>query len=263
MEYIATLTIGSALGSSILGVLFALVYMKKNNIYKRLKINVNYASAPSSYFFINLKPSSSFEIINTPVQMMTTGDNHLYLGTIGNNLKELYYTPGVSGYQLFHETDYDILQDVFNTFWKEQGLFKPDVHTKENLVCLHIRRGDKLVYEKSLKVNSIEEYSRTIEELSLTKNTILILTDQYDTYTDFKAARPEWDVQTSASDSNVGFNISSINTQSSEIVQKEVERMLDDFNLIFNSSYFIGTRSSSVSYIGRLLKNNKNFVLLD
>ena len=258
--YIATLLEGSALGSSILGVVFALVYMKQNNINEKLKVNIHGASSTAKYFFENFS-SDLFEIICMPISnRLINGLTHP--GTTDIDSVELFYTPGTPGYSLF-ETDYDILQEIFTIFWKSFGLLDNISIVNSNYTCLHIRRGDKLIYEKSLKVHSINEYASKIEEYKLQESSIVIVTDQYDTFLDFKTSHPNWNISTTSLPDNKGFNITNINKDSEYNIKKEVTRMLEDFNYIIKSNYFIGTRSSTVSFLGKLLRKNINSILLD
>jgi hypothetical protein len=247
MNYAATLLIGSALGSSILGVVFALVYMRTNNITEKLKININYASAPAKFFFAKLEPNSLFEIVDMPIETRDVPS------TVGLDAKELFYTPGTPGYELF-ETNFDVLVDTFTVFWESIGLMNTG---SENYTCVHIRRGDKLIYETFLKVNSIEEYIKEIETLGLQNKPIVVITDDYPTFSEFKNQRPEWNITTTSTSSNLGFNITKINDESPEVVKLEVERILEDLKILSKSGYFIGTKSSSVSFIGKLLKNKQ------
>jgi hypothetical protein len=258
--FIATLLEGSALGSSILGVVFALVYLKQNNINEKLKVNIHGASSTAKYFFKHFS-SNLFEIINMPISNRVINEI-THPGTTGVDSVELFYTPGTPGYSLF-ETDYGILQESFTEFWNSLGLFDNVSNINSNYTCLHIRRGDKLIYEKSLKVNSINEYASKVEDHKLQESSIVIVTDQYDTFLDFKTLYPSWNITTTSLPENKGFNITNINKDTNDNIKKEVNRMLEDFNYILKSNYFIGTRSSTVSYIGKLLKKNINSILLD
>jgi hypothetical protein len=257
---IATLLEGSALGSSILGVIFALVYIKKHNIKTKLKINVNNASKPAKTFFNKVTENELFEIINLPVSIKTiNGVNHPCSSELDGI--ELFYSPGMQGYDLF-ETDFDILYNVFVLFNNVTRTFERTNKETANDVCVHVRRGDKLIYESQLKVHTIEEYIKKINENSLNKN-IIVVTDDYDTYLEFKTKCPDWNICTTSSEKNRGFNISNINKENQTNVTDEVERMCEDFKIIFSSNFFIGTKSSSVSYLGKLSRGNSRTILLD
>lgn len=254
---IATLLLGSALGSTILGVIFALVQIKKDNIDGTLLVNIEFASAPAKHFFKTAKVTDLFKIIDMPVSMKEIR-GVLHPVTTELNGLELFYSPGTPSYSFF-ETDYDLLQETFTLFWKSLDLY---IEAPLPDTVLHIRRGDKLIYEQSLKVHLVEEYKDQIEKLNLENTDITIVTDQYDVYTDFKQLCPDWTIKTTSSSTNVGFNITNINKDTTQNIKNEVDRMIADFNVIYNSKYFIGTSSSSVSVIGRLLKNNTNFIIL-
>jgi len=241
-NYVATLLPGSALCSSILGVLFALVYMKINNIQTELTINMDRASSVAKYFFKHMTfkmdtCKNSFELFYSP---------QLKLFETKDKIKLCYF-----------EEYYEILQEIFDTF------FIIPSNVSNDFTCLHIRRGDKLIYETHLKINSIDEYISKIEELHLQDTKLLIVTDQYDTYLEFVSKRPTWNISTTATEKEKGFDINSINNASELDVQNEVERMLDDFKYIKNSTMFIGTSYSNVSYVSMLLRHNKNTILLD
>jgi hypothetical protein len=256
-ECIVTLLEGSGLCASILGIVFALVYMKKNNITTKLKVNVNGASAPMKYFcsIINI---NIIEIIDMPIaNKIINGKDHP--GTTNLNGIELFYTPGLPGYDLFN-TDYNILYSTFILFWNSLGFF----HTTETekYTCLHIRRGDKLIYEGHLKVHTIEEYIEKINECNLINNNILIVTDEYNTVLNFKNKYPGLNINTTCTHINHGFNITNINKECIQNVKIEVHRMINDLKCISKSNYFIGTTSSSVSFLGKLLRNNVNTILL-
>ena len=174
-SYIATLLEGSALGSSILGVVFALVYIKQNYINNKkmidikLKVNINSASSPAKYFFKSITNNYMIDIIDKPLYNHNFNGNH-HPCTIGKNNIELFYAPNIPGYSLF-ETDYTILQNIFTLFWNSLELFN-DIKIEneiklENYICLHIRRGDKLIYEASLKVHMIDDYKTKIEEYNM------------------------------------------------------------------------------------------------
>jgi FkbM family methyltransferase len=241
-NYVATLLPGSALCSSILGVLFSLVYMKINNIQKELTINMDSASSVAKYFF---KHNMTFK--------MDTCENSF----------ELFYSPQLKLFELndtiqfrYFEEHYEILKDIFDSF-----SIIPSNEPNE-FTCLHIRRGDKLIHETQLKINSIDEYISKIEELHLQDTKLLIVTDQYDTYLECISKRPTWNISTTSTEKEKGFDIDTINHASEIDVQHEVERMLKDFEYIKNAHMFIGTKSSSVSYVSMLLRKN-NTILLD
>jgi len=249
--------IGSALGSSILGVVFALVYMKKNNIPGKLKVNINYASAPAKHFFKTYDVCDDIEIIDMPTCIDKIMNIH-HLITPDLRGKELFYAPAIPAYGLF-KSDFDVLRKTFLSFWKDSRLITTNKYT---YTCIHIRRGDKLIYEQSLKVHAVEDYKAQVEKLGLSDNEIMIITDEYNTFLEFKKHCPTWKIDTSSLSENNGFNITNINKESVENIAREVERIVDDFKIIAGSKYFIGTSSSSVSFIGTLLCDNKNSVLL-
>ena len=118
--YIATLLEGSALGSSILGVVFALVYIKQNNVNEPLCVNIYGASSTAKYFFKNFN-SNQIKIIDMPISNRLI-NNIIHPGTSDIDSVELFYTPGTPGYSLF-ETDYEVLQEIFTSFWNSLGLF--------------------------------------------------------------------------------------------------------------------------------------------
>jgi len=255
-HYVATLLIGSGLGSTLLGVVFALVYLRKNKINTRLKVNINNASSTSKLFFESLKNIHDIEIINDPVSnAKINGVDHVV--TTSLNGVELFYAPGIPGYSLF-ETDFELLKEVFISLWKKLDLFN---YSESEYVCLHIRRGDKLIYEKSLTVHALETYIEELYNKELYNYPIIIVTDEYETFLNFKSLWTRSSVVTTSTLDNKGFNIT-INSSSHNQVQIEVDNMIRDFNVIYNSKYFIGTKSSCVSLIGRLiLDENKAFIL--
>uniref|UniRef100_A0A6C0I681 Uncharacterized protein n=1 Tax=viral metagenome TaxID=1070528 RepID=A0A6C0I681_9ZZZZ len=250
--HVATLLIGSALGSSILGVVFALVYLKKNKIPTSLKVNVQFASSPAKYFFTTFK-FDDIEIIDMPVSM----DSKRHPVTTDLNGVELFYYPDIPGFSLFN-TDFELIIETFNKFWS--NIYTSNT-TIDNFTCLHIRRGDKLIYEKNLTVHSIENYITEIEKRNLSETKIVILTDEYSTFLDFKNERPGWNIETTSLPENNGFNIGNINKETPEAIKREVDRMIEDYIILSRSNYFIGTTSSSVSIIGRLLKPNATTLL--
>ena len=277
-SYIATLLEGSALGSSILGVVFGLVYIKQNYINNKkkidikLKVNINSASSPAKYFFKSITNNYMIDIINEPLYIHNFNGKH-HPCTVGKDNIELFYAPGIPGYSLL-ETDYCILQDIFTLFWNSLGLFNnikiENEINLDNYICLHMRRGDKLIYEASLKVHMIEEYKIKIEEYnsnnsnnSNSTNNILIVTDEYSTFLEFKEKCPDWNITTTSSPLNIGFNITNINKDTLENIKIEVDRMMIDYKYITNANYFIGTKSSNVSFIAKLLRKNCNTILLD
>jgi hypothetical protein len=256
-HYVATLLIGSGLGSTLLGVVFALVYLKKNNINSRLKVNIQFASSPAKVFFQSLKTIHDIEIVNMPViNAKINGVEHVITPSL--NGLELFHAPGIPGYALF-KTDFEVLKEVFISFWKKLDLFN---YSESEYVCLHIRRGDKLIYEKSLKVHALETYIEQLHNQKLHNYPIIIVTDEYDTFLNFKKIWSTSLVATTSTLENKGFNITTINSSCHNEVEIEVENMIRDFNVIYNSKYFIGTKSSCVSLIGRLiLDENKVFIL--
>ena len=255
-NYVCTLLIGSGLGSTILGVVFALTYLKKKNITTCLKVNVNFASSTGKVFFKQLKVIDDIEIIDLPVLAAKVNDvDHVITPSL--NGEELFYSPGMEGHTLF-ETDFDLLKDVFTDFWSKLDLFSYNV---SDYTCLHIRRGDKLIYEPSLKVHAIDTYIEELETQQLV-NPVLIITDEYTTFLDFKEKWDKSEVTTTATSENKGFNITTINSESPDKVVTEVDNLLRDLNHIYNSSYFIGTQSSCVSLIGRLIVDKNKITIL-
>jgi hypothetical protein len=114
-------------------------------------------------------------------------------------------------------------------------------------------------------ITKIEEYNSNNSNNSNNTNNsnILIVTDQYSTFLEFKEKCPDWNITTTSSPLNIGFNISNINKDTLENIKIEVDRMVIDYNYITNANYFIGTKSSSVSFIAILLRNNINTILLN
>lgn len=258
MKGIATLQIGSALGSSLLGVLFALVFMRKNGSGEPLKVNIQSASSPARYFFTHCYRNPALvEVVDLPTCMKKVlGKDHP--STEGLEGEELFFSPHIPSYS-YHETDFLPASLMAREFWV--GIQTP-LHAETYDICAHIRRGDKLIYEPEIKVHTLEEYAARIAEHITPSGKICILTDDHRTFLDFTKLQPDWNVTTTSSPSHRGFNISEINQAPEEAVRQEVERMLGDYECIRRSRFFIGTRSSNIGYISMLLRGGKDSLLL-
>jgi hypothetical protein len=260
---LATLLPGSALGSTLLNVVLARAYLRKMNPKATLAVNLRKASAPARLFFEDYyRPDDSFMLMDAPVHMQRlNGLDHLL--TRGTSHTELFATPLVAAFDAW-ETEYALASGVARDFWEH---IEPTAPGRRFDVCAHIRRGDKLTLERSLKVHSIGDYADCIERSCGkaqrgTPFDLCVVTDDHQAYVEFTRVRPTWNICTTSSPGDTGFDINAINQAGPERVRREVERMLTDYDIIRRSDLFVGTGSSNVAAIAWLLREKSATVVL-
>ena len=256
MKGIATLQVGSALGSSILGILLALAHLRKAGSATVLTVNINGASTPARFFFKNyhLNPSL-IEIIDLPTKVRSIHGQD-QPATDDFDGEELFYSPPILRY---HETDFELVSSIMQAFW--EGV-TPPTQVEAVDVCMHIRRGDKLIFESFKKVNSLDEYASYLEDHVQPLGIVCIITDDHNTFLAFRKLRPGWEVRTTSSPANAGFNIMEINQAPESVVGREVAHMMEDFERIRRARFFLGTQYSNVGRLGLLLRGGRDAFLL-
>ena len=241
MNYIVTLGKGSGIGSAIMGIINALSYMRENEINSILIVNLFDASNPVKIFinhFLDIPSITNVTFIDQQSSVL--------------NSKELFFTFPTNIFHSFSEINYV----CFDTVWK----IKPQyVYSHPSDLCINIRRGDKLTLESHLKVDSVSSY--VIEMEKLHANRIIHTSDDYATYLELKSLKPEWNMVTFCKKHDSGFYINDFENRSNDCVISHIEQFLHQLYAMKNAKYFIGSSSTNVGFLARLLRRNQNMLL--
>ena len=243
MNYVVTLGGGSGIGSAIIGIVDALVYMYTNKINSKLIINTFNASNPVKIFitcFLDIQSIPNVTFINQKSSILNS------------NSKELFYTLPTNSYHGCNEINYI----CFDNFWK----IKPQhVYSHPSDLCINIRRGDKLTMEPHLKVDSVSSYVIEMEKLHPT--TIIHTSDDYATYLELKSLKPEWNLMTFCKKQDAGFYLNDFNNRSNDFVINHIDVFLHQLYAMKNAKYFIGSSSTNVGFLAKFLRHNQNMLL--
>jgi hypothetical protein len=259
MQGIATLGQGSALGSSIANVILAAAYLKSRSPNAVLQVNVHSASAQAKLFLDEFYFAKDlFEIVDKPTGIPELGsaelqDNRHHLPyTLHSEGEELFFRSVTENFKWDNEY-FSLTSEIAKQLWARIN-YKPEV--SDFNICAHIRRGDKLVYEQYNRVHLVSDYIEYIENHFQNPGNVCIVTDDYRTFVEFRDLRKGWNVTTTCVPESLGFDINQMNGSPTETVRTEIRKMLLDYEIIIKSKVFIGTHSSNVAVIAKLLRTN-------
>jgi len=249
-EYIVTLLPGSGIGSTILGILGALFYLKNNNIKSILNINQYYASSPVKCLIDCFLDKELIKIVNF------ISINRPYKNA--DKYKELFFVKETE--DIYHRiTNPEYFKDIlplFNNIFILKHIESINQNELEKYeICINIRRGDKITLESFQPVAQIESYIEKIEQLNLENPKIIHTSDDYGTFLEIIQLRPKWDIITLNSPDEQGYFLSELNTSPFIKIYNHVEKFLKQLHIMKGSKYFIGTNSTSVAFLVKLLRN--------
>ena len=236
-EYIVTLRPGSGIGSELLGILGGLFYLEKNEINSILYVNQMHASTPVNCFinyFLDKEKISCLHFINEKKE----------------NCQELFYTKQPNIYSVcLNNSTFKTIVSLFNKIF----ILKKEYNNKHYDICINIRRGDKITCESHIPYVKIEEYIKSIEKINILNPTIFHTSDEYDSFLEIKKHYPQ--LETFTDPEEKGYFLSELNKKPIEDLYDHVNKFMNQLNIMKHSTYFIGTNSTSVGYLVKLLRN--------
>ena len=259
MNYISTLSPDAGIGSAIINIIGALYYLKENNINTILFVNCYFASEPVKAFINCFLDKDNIKCVN-----------FVY---IFDNFHKSNYTPGDKYKELFavNETleiynkiinnfnnDFNKCIEIFNKIWILKPFVKNECACLDNYdICINIRRGDKITLESFHKIASIDSYINEINEINkinIKKPKIFHTSDEYNSYLEIKTKNVDWNISTLTLPEENGYFLREINKKDGHYNVNHVLKFMKQLHIMKNSEYFIGTISTSVSYIVKLLR---------
>ncbi len=264
MKYITTLTPGSGIGSVVIGIVRALAYMKKNNITDILHINLKEASSTGNILFtcfLNLEKLTFLNVINEPVKVILNSDKKHQVITPGDYC-ELWYTNIVK----LDDSDLNLMYSIFESFWilKSDVCDYLNIHTQMYTpdLCINIRRGDKITLEPHAKQGTISEYIEKIDFLE-NINTVFHTSDDYSTFLEFKNVKPKWQLHTFCTPKDTGYFLKDLNecpTPQDNV--NHVRKFLKELEIMKKSKWFIGTKTTNVGLMVRLMRKGNKIIFV-
>jgi len=251
---------GSGIGSFVVGWVSAAAYIHTTSKTPEKKLNINlfHASKPVAIFvqhFVVWREDSPFCVINVDPQ------------TYGAGAVELFYTDVVMRNNLlYHKCDADnFYYDYFDrVVWQLREPHRYKTWPESIDVCINVRRGDKVTCEPHLSVVSVAKYVQEIENTHTihTGSLIYHTADDYDTFEELRTLRPEWNVATICKETDRGFVLLDMNAATDEYVIEHVATFLKALAVMKHATYFIGTGSTNVGFMAKLLRHGRDMVLL-
>lgn len=250
-KYIVTLLPGSGIGSAIVGILGGLLYLKRNNIETVLNVNQYFASIPVNCFinyFLNKEDIPLLKFISIPLEYT---NNTIY--------KQLFFVKGTENIynEILDPIYFNDIKVLFDTIFKLNPSRIQEYNKLENYdICINIRRGDKITLEKHIAIAKLESYIEEIDNLNLKSPRIFHTSDEYETFLHIKKYRPELNITTLTNNKEKGYFLSELNKKSIIELYDHVDTFMKQLYIMKNSKYFIGTISTSVGYLVKLLRNS-------
>jgi len=250
MKYIVTLSPGSGIGSALLSILGGLYYLKTLNINYVLNVNQYNASAPVNCFidfFLDREiiPLLNFVRINRVLNNNNDGFQELFCVTEPAGIYNLIQNP----------TSFNEIVLLFNNIFILQEKKQIEYDSLPNYdICINIRRGDKITLESHLPIANIKSYIEKIEQINLISPTIFHTSDEYGTFLEIMLEKPDWDLKTLTNPEEKGYFLSELDKQSKRELCLHVHKFMKQLNIMKKSKYFIGTNSTSVGFLVKLLR---------
>jgi hypothetical protein len=256
MNYIVTLVPGSGIGSIIVGILAALLYLKENNINNVLLVNCYFASEPVKAFIDCFLDKDRIKCINF-VHIY----NNFYKPNYseGDHYKELFFVKETSN--VYHRLvgEFNKYIELFNTVWILKPFVKNEcAHLDKYDICINIRRGDKVKLEPHLPIVNIDSYINEIKKINIKNPKIFHTSDEYNSFLEIKSKNADWNISTLTSPEENGYFLEEINKKDSAYNVNHVLKFMKQLHIMKNSEYFIGSLSTNVGFIVQLLRETKN-----
>jgi hypothetical protein len=249
-EFIVTLLPGSGIGSAILGILGGMLFLKKNKISSILNVNQYFASTSVNCFidyFLDKQQITLLKFIKVNRQYKSEDE-----------YKELFFVKETEN--IYHEMQNSEYFNEFVTLFNTIFILNIRKHEVYNGlphydICINIRRGDKVTLESHIHTVKIESYIEKIEQLNLDSPTIFHTSDEYETFLEIKRNKPEWNINTLTSPEEKGYFLSELNDKPVIDLYEHVDKFMKQLYIMKTSKYFIGTISTNVGYLVKLLRN--------
>jgi hypothetical protein len=250
INYIATAWKGSGIGSVIINIIGALYYLKENNINAVLTVNCINASEPVKVFidyFLDKDNIKCVKFVNIYDDFYKINNLHKELFYV-NETKHIYDTINDNNY-------FNKCLEIFNNLW----ILKPFVNNEclcleQYDICINIRRGDKLTLEPHLSIASIDAYINEINKINITNPKIFHTSDEYNSFLEIKTKNVDWNISTLTSPEENGYFLEDINKKGRQYSVNHIEKFMKQLYIMKNSKYFIGSISTNVGYLVKLLR---------
>jgi hypothetical protein len=252
MNYIVTLLPGSGIGSAVVGIISALLYFKENNINQVLLVNCYFASEPVKAFIDCFLDKDKIKCINF-VNICDNYYNPTY--SEGYKYKELFYVNETCNLYNNFSINFNKILAIFNNVW----ILRPFVNNEcigldKYDICINIRRGDKITLESHIPIASIDSYINEIKKININNPKIFHTSDEYNSFLEIKSKNVDWNLSTITSPEENGYFLGEINKRDGDYNVNHVLKFMKQLHIIKNSKYFIGTLSTNVCYIVKLLR---------
>lgn len=272
------LTVGSGIGSSICAMVTSLVRVRTRDVSNEkdrqhmspnLEIDFTEASEPVKSLFANFIDVSKY---GEEVTVLWKRKARRAAGASPNSDHGVIdmMDEFVKGKNVYHEcTALD--EEAFKFLWQlnDKGRELLEAAPTPD-ICLNLRRGDKVTLEPHLACVQVSEYVAQLEKRFELEDASVIdmfkiwhTCDDYTTFEELREQRPTWDIETYCEPTERGYFLADLNKKSARVVKSHVTKFLRELFVIQNAKMFIGTRSTSVGFIARLLRaSEENTVLL-
>jgi hypothetical protein len=258
-NYIATPQPDCGIGSVIVNVISALYYLKENNINAVLTVNCINASEPVKVFidyFLDKDNIKYIKFVNIYDDFYKINNNE------ANIYKELFHvneTKHIYDTMINDNNYFNKCLEIFNNLWILKPFVKNMCVSLEQYdICINIRRGDKLTLEPHLSIASIDAYINEINKINITNPKIFHTSDEYNSFLEIKTKNVDWNISTLTSPEENGYFLRDINKKDRQYSVNHVEKFMKQLYIMKNSEYFIGSISTNVGYLVKLLRQVNN-----
>jgi hypothetical protein len=248
---------GSGIGSAIVGILGALYFLHKNHIQTVLFVNVFHAPKPVKTLiqhFLDISKISIVQFIH--IRYGYNPDYHP-----SHEYKELSFVKEID--DIYHvlqnpDTDFSLFVQWFHAIF----ILKPSCQLelyklKYYDICINIRRGDKITLESHLSCASVAQYIDEIEKIHLPHVSICHTSDEYNTFLEIQAMRPDWKISTLNTPEEKGYFLNELTVNTDAHNFDHVYKFIKQLHIMKNSTFFIGTLSTNVGFMVQLLRQQR------
>ena len=133
---------------------------------------------------------------------------------------------------------------------------------RPDYIAITIRRGDKTLEVKhgNAVFAPISWYVQVIEHLSGAQDApqVFVTTDDGSTVQELREFRPNWEILSVAPGNETGFFLNDFGKQSQSHMHDHMMKFFLEVHAIANARYFIGTKTTNVYRLGRIVRMDKN-----
>ena len=127
-------------------------------------------------------------------------------------------------------------------------------------LAIHVRRGDKSIEHEYVPITL---YLKLLNSLELELNKLYIATDDQRIVDEFrKALGNKYQIYTSF-ENQTGHDQSSFNNSAANIRKSKTLLFIAELEIIFNSTYFIGSQTSNVYFLSRYARGNSSMLCIE